>query len=614
QNLEPWPPPPISQTRRVTTSCSPAPAPPSAPPPSFPTHLTLEDVTDTTATLKWRPPDRLGAGGIDGYLVQYCLEGSDEWVPANTELVERCGFTVKGLPTGQKILFRVIGVNIAGQSAPATMGQPVTIREIVEQPKIRLPRQLRQTYIKKVGEQVNLLIPFQGKPRPKVTWMKDGRPLDPKEVSIRTSDLDTILFIRSAARHHSGQYQLSVQIENMEDQATIQIRVVEKPGPPVAVQVKEVWGFNVLLEWQPPKDDGNSEITGYTIQKADKKTMEWFTVYEHNRLTRCTISDLVMGNEYSFRVYSQNICGLSDTPGVSKNTALIQKTGIIFKPLDYQEHDFRMAPRVLTPLIDRTVVAGYSTALNCAVRGHPKPKVIWMKNHVEIREDPKFLMKNSQGVLTLHIRKPSPFDAGTYSCLAVNELGEALTECKLDVRGAGGQGAGEPGPGAGWRSEVPLGGGQGGSAQAGDQRCRWAGGRGQGGSAQAGCQRCCWAGGRGARAWRRLEIRGAAGQGAGGPGPGAGWRSEVPLGGGLSAGWRSEVPLGGGQGGSAQAGCQRCRWVGGRGARAWRRLEIRGAAGRGAQHRLELRGAAGRGAGGPGSGADWTSEVPLGRG
>lgn len=37
--------------------------------------------------------------------------------------------------------------------------------------------------------------------------------------------------------------------------------------------VKEVWGFNALVEWEPPKDDGNSEITGYAIQKADKKTM-----------------------------------------------------------------------------------------------------------------------------------------------------------------------------------------------------------------------------------------------------------------------------------------------------------------------------------------------------
>lgn len=35
----------------------------------------------------------------------------------------------------------------------------------------------------------------------------------------------------------------------------------------------DVWGFNVALEWKPPKDNGNSEITGYTIQKADKKTM-----------------------------------------------------------------------------------------------------------------------------------------------------------------------------------------------------------------------------------------------------------------------------------------------------------------------------------------------------
>lgn len=47
----------------------------------------------------------------------------------------------------------------------------------------------------------------------------------------------------------------------------------EKAGPPVNVTVKEVWGTNALVEWQPPKDDGNSEVTGYFIQKADKKTM-----------------------------------------------------------------------------------------------------------------------------------------------------------------------------------------------------------------------------------------------------------------------------------------------------------------------------------------------------
>lgn len=56
---------------------------------------------------------------------------ADEWIPANTELVERCGFTVKNLPTGARVTFRVVGVNIAGRSQPATLAQPVTIQEIV---------------------------------------------------------------------------------------------------------------------------------------------------------------------------------------------------------------------------------------------------------------------------------------------------------------------------------------------------------------------------------------------------------------------------------------------------------------------------------------------------
>lgn len=41
-----------------------------------PIRLTVEDVTDTTCTLKWRPPEKIGAGGIDGYVVEYCKAGS----------------------------------------------------------------------------------------------------------------------------------------------------------------------------------------------------------------------------------------------------------------------------------------------------------------------------------------------------------------------------------------------------------------------------------------------------------------------------------------------------------------------------------------------------------
>ncbi|XP_037134381.1 myosin binding protein Cb isoform X5 [Syngnathus acus] len=424
-------------------------------PTSEPTRLTVNDVTDTTCSLKWLAPERIGAGGLDGYVIEYCKDGDTEWVVANTDLCEKQSYVVRGLPVGEKINFRVVAVNIAGRSAPAIMSDPVTIREIMERPKIRLPRYLRTKYIRKVGEKINLTIPFQGKPRPVANWFKDGQPVDPKTINVRTSNVDTILFIRSAEREHSGTYELVLKIENMEDRASFQLRVVEKPGPPLNVRVSDVWGFNAALEWDPPTDDGNCEITGYTIQKADMKTKEWFTIYEHNKRTHCTASDLIMGNEYMFCVYSENLCGLSEESRQSKNTATIAKTGANLTVLEivsviillsprivglqinlnpYHEMDMSCVPKFTQPLVDRTVVAGYSAAISCAVRGFPKPKIVWMKNKMILGEDPKYLMQNYQGVVTLNIRKPSPFDGGKYTCVATNELGKDEVECKLDIR------------------------------------------------------------------------------------------------------------------------------------------------------------------------------------
>lgn len=50
---------------------------------------------------------------------------------ANTELVDRQNYVVRNLPTGEKMNFRVVAVNIAGRSPPAFLAQPVTVREIM---------------------------------------------------------------------------------------------------------------------------------------------------------------------------------------------------------------------------------------------------------------------------------------------------------------------------------------------------------------------------------------------------------------------------------------------------------------------------------------------------
>ncbi|KAL7371038.1 hypothetical protein ABVT39_017021 [Epinephelus coioides] len=401
---------------------------------SEPTMLVVDDVTDTTVTVKWRPPETIGAAGLDGYQVEYCIEGTDDWIISNTELTEKTKHTITGLTPGTKILIRVKAINAAGASAPRTIQHSVLVKEVIEPPKIRVPRHLKQTYTRRVGEAVNLVVPFMGKPRPKVNWLKEGKPIEPSHVSIRNTDCDSIIFIRKAERSHSGKYEMTVQVENHVDTAILDIQIVDLPGPPQCVTIEDVWGENVALVWTPPKDIGNAPITGYTIQKADKKTMEWYTCIEHYHRNCITITELVVGNEYFFRIFAENMCGLSETATQTKKSALIVKEGLQVKTHEFNDHDFKEAPKFTQPLINTFAIAGYNTTLNCSVRANPRPKVIWMKNKIVILDDPRYRMFSNQGVCTLEIRKPSPYDGGMYTCKAINDLGEALVECKLEVK------------------------------------------------------------------------------------------------------------------------------------------------------------------------------------
>uniref|UniRef100_A0A8C5LHL9 Myosin-binding protein H-like n=1 Tax=Jaculus jaculus TaxID=51337 RepID=A0A8C5LHL9_JACJA len=301
-----------------------------------------------------------------------------------------------------------------------------------EHPKIWLPRALRQTYIRKVGETVNLLIPFQGKPKPQATWTHNGCALDASRVSVRNGEQDSILFIREAQRADSGRYQLRVQLGGLEATATIDILVIERPGPPRSIKLVDVWGSNATLEWTPPQDTGNTALLGYTVQKADTKSGLWFTVLEHHHRTSCIVSDLVVGNSYAFRVFAENQCGLSETAAVTADLAHIQKAAAVYKTKGFAQRDFSEAPKFTQPLADCTTITGYDTQLFCCVRASPKPKIIWLKNKIDIQGNPKYRALSHLGVCSLEIRKPGPFDGGIYTCKAINALGEASVDCRVD--------------------------------------------------------------------------------------------------------------------------------------------------------------------------------------
>uniref|UniRef100_A0A672SB39 Myosin-binding protein H n=1 Tax=Sinocyclocheilus grahami TaxID=75366 RepID=A0A672SB39_SINGR len=368
-------------------------------PTSEPLELGVEDVNDISVTISWRPPATIGNSGLDGYTVEICKEGSESDVNLKT--------------AGDRLNIRVVAVNPGGRSPPATLADAVLVREVVGKSTFYFPDTV-------------------GKPQPVVSWTKDDQPLDTKKVNIRNSDKDSIFFIRAAERADSGVYEMCVKVDSFEDKAQLTLQILA--GPPASVKIVDSWGFNVALEWTEPKDNGNTAITGYSIQKADKKTGDWFTVLEHYHRMNATVSDLIMGNTYIFRVFTENKCGISEEATATKTSATIQKTGIDYKPPEYKEHDFSEAPKFTTPLANRSTTVGYNTKLLCSVRGFPKPKIEWMKNQMIIGDDPKFRQINNQGICSLEIRKPGNFDGGVYACRARNPHGEALVTCKLEVK------------------------------------------------------------------------------------------------------------------------------------------------------------------------------------
>lgn len=73
------------------------------------------------------------------------------------------------------------------------------------------------------------------------------------------------MFIQTSQTNDAAVYKCFVENEHGKDERTIRLEVVEVPGMPKNVHVKEVWSRTVSLAWSEPFN-GNLPIQKYTIQ------------------------------------------------------------------------------------------------------------------------------------------------------------------------------------------------------------------------------------------------------------------------------------------------------------------------------------------------------------
>jgi hypothetical protein len=367
------------------------------------THFKVGKCTDESIELKWQEPDEIGAGGLEGYVIEMMKFPSDseKWGAAPCGMVnpKSCKVDITQLDTGKSYKFRVCTQNSAGRSKWAYIG-PIICAEAVEDAKITIPRNYNKKIKVLVGQPLKLIIPFNGKPKPVVTWTKDEKDIDTERFHIRNAAGSTTIFCRASDRWDGGLYELTVVVGDQIAKAKFDVAVIDIPSKPVKLKIADVVSTDVQLKWEPPKDAGDCELIGYQVEKRDSKSPadEWYVCIDKVRHCSVQINDLVLGNAYFFRVKAINEVGLGDD-AITKDSATIAKEVTVYKKPELPPLDFRTKPEFSLGLSDRRVTQGYNGLLSCALKGFPKPKLRWYKGKIEINDNPKNKTTFSEGIV-----------------------------------------------------------------------------------------------------------------------------------------------------------------------------------------------------------------------
>ena len=85
--------------------------------------------------------------------------------------------------------------------------------------------------------------------------------------------------------------------------------LTDKPGPPQNLGVTNYTENSVSIKYEPPEDDGGTEVTGYVIERREAKRTNWNNAMSSPDLDY-TITKLTKGKQYYFRVAAENKMGV----------------------------------------------------------------------------------------------------------------------------------------------------------------------------------------------------------------------------------------------------------------------------------------------------------------
>uniref|UniRef100_A0A0N5AQN4 non-specific serine/threonine protein kinase n=1 Tax=Syphacia muris TaxID=451379 RepID=A0A0N5AQN4_9BILA len=258
--------------------------------------------------IQWEIPKDDGGNPVMHYEVERKDVKTGRWIKINTSPVKGTSFYDDRVQKGRTYEYRVTAVNKAGSGKPSDSSGPITAKPMFEAPHFDIDINGKE-FRSRAGEPLNIVIPYSATPLPEIVWLKEEQ----KITEVMTDEWKTSLMIPVAQRSDSGMCKIIATNTYGTAEANIKLSVIDRPGTPEGPVVhKETTRHSVTLSWNPPLDDGGSEITGYKVEYQEVGMSFWEKALETVNSLSYTVRGLDHGKQYRFRIRAENLVGFSE--------------------------------------------------------------------------------------------------------------------------------------------------------------------------------------------------------------------------------------------------------------------------------------------------------------
>lgn len=275
--------------------------------PGKPGRPTITDHDTNHIDLEWEP-SRNG-DPADYYDVERKDQKSGRWVKVNIQPCRGTKYSDDRVQAGHCYEYRVVGVNKAGHGKPSDASESAWAKPKFETPRFELDIDGKEIRVR-AGDPIELALPYAGAPEPEIRWTKDGADMTDL---IQTHNGITRLYIPKSKLSDAGQLRVSATNSQGRAEARVLIQVIDRPDPPTGpIVYPTTTRRSITVAWKEPKHDGGAEISGYRIEYQEIGSTIWDKVLETTTLLSHCVRNLEHRKQYRFRVFAENIVGLSE--------------------------------------------------------------------------------------------------------------------------------------------------------------------------------------------------------------------------------------------------------------------------------------------------------------